>query len=93
MLPQDSIVLFSSNEARLFIAARNIIFPILSVSVEKPYKLEFSVLEPYKKHFKQFNLSNIYFASKKETFLSNISSIKSTVLYDDENWHILKLEM
>ena len=93
MLPQDSIVFFSSSEQKLLISARSIIFPILSVPVEKPYKIEFSMVEPYKEYFKQLNSANIYFASNKETFPSNILSTKSTVLYDDENWHILKLEM
>jgi len=93
MLPQDAIVFFPSDEAKAFSSAKSIIFPMLSIAIQKPYNIKFSMIEPYKKYFKQLNFSDIYFASKKETFPSNISSIKSTVIYDDDNWHILKFEM
>ncbi|MBQ09455.1 MAG: hypothetical protein CMD96_06670 [Gammaproteobacteria bacterium] len=93
LLPQDAIVIFPSNESKGFASAKSIIFPMIGVSLVKPYTIETSLLESYKKYFKKIKSPNIYFASKKVTFPSNISSIKNTLLYDDGKWHILKLKL
>tara|TARA_B100000315_G_C14434875_1_gene521929 strand:- start:272 stop:958 length:687 start_codon:yes stop_codon:yes gene_type:complete len=93
VLPRDALVIFPSGEAKGFASAKSIIFPVMGVSIGKPYKIEYSVVELYKKVLNKSNFSNIYFASKIETFPSNIASIKSTLFYGDEKWHILKLEL
>tara|TARA_Y100000294_G_C8311842_1_gene239058 strand:- start:132 stop:545 length:414 start_codon:yes stop_codon:yes gene_type:complete len=93
MLPQDSIVLFPASESKGFVSAKSIIFPIVSVSIEKPYEIDFSLLKPYEKIFKHRNFSIIYFVSRKDTYPTNMSSLKSTVFYKDEYWHILKLQI
>jgi len=93
VLPQDAIVLFPDNEAKGFVSAKSIIFPAIGISITRPYKVDLSILEPYRKSLKKLSFEAIYFASKKKTLPLNISSLKNTVIYDDGNWHILKLEL